>query len=294
MTAGKSEPSGAAVPGEAFETFEDRPDARVARGLVYGSARQGGMMRDLRLDLYLPDPQSAETRAETQAQVPLLIWLHAGGFTGGRHDLPIYLRLARQMVSGGCALAMVEYRLGAQEEDLEEDLARRFAAMTAKRDPNISADLAGPAAVAACADLCMAMGWLVTRAGALGLAPRPVLGGSEAGACTALAAAFAAPLLGLERPDPAGVLSYSGALAWPALFEPDRSPVLAFHNPADPQVDIGPVRKLAETCANVTLIEVPDHPNGSVRLWPEEGRAASFGRIRDRLHEWTSARPAAP
>src|SRR5699024_2174104 len=77
-----------------------RPDekygVKTASGIVYASRSTG----DLALDLYQPATDSA---------VPVVIWLHGGGwFTGDRTLAP---DLATYFVSSGIAMASIDYRL---------------------------------------------------------------------------------------------------------------------------------------------------------------------------------------
>ncbi|WP_304454673.1 alpha/beta hydrolase [Nocardiopsis sp. YSL2] len=73
---------------------------RSELGLVYAPRATG----DLLLDLHLP--------ARADRPVPVVLWLHGGGwFTGDRTLAP---DLARHVRSTGCAFASIEYRLSGQ------------------------------------------------------------------------------------------------------------------------------------------------------------------------------------
>ena len=73
---------------------------RVDAGLVYARRETG----DLLLDLHRPPA--------TGAPVPVVLWLHGGGwFTGDRTLAP---DLARHAATTGCAMASIEYRLSGQ------------------------------------------------------------------------------------------------------------------------------------------------------------------------------------
>ncbi|WGW11902.1 alpha/beta hydrolase [Saxibacter everestensis] len=77
-----------------------RDTVRVDRDIVF--ARPGDA--DLLLDLYRP--------ARTSRPVPVVLWLHGGGwFTGDRTLAP---DLARRVAATGLAMASVEYRLSGQ------------------------------------------------------------------------------------------------------------------------------------------------------------------------------------
>ncbi|MBD7996356.1 alpha/beta hydrolase [Arthrobacter sp. Sa2CUA1] len=73
---------------------------RVVTDIVYASRPSG----DLLLDLYYPP--------RAQNRVPVVLWLHGGGwFTGDRTLAP---DLARHAAATGCAVASIEYRLSGQ------------------------------------------------------------------------------------------------------------------------------------------------------------------------------------
>lgn len=72
---------------------------RVDADVVFARRDTG----DLLLDLYLP---------ASDRPVPVVLWLHGGGwFTGDRTLAP---DLARHAIATGCAMASIEYRLSAQ------------------------------------------------------------------------------------------------------------------------------------------------------------------------------------
>ncbi|WP_159945035.1 MULTISPECIES: alpha/beta hydrolase [unclassified Nocardiopsis] len=76
------------------------PEVRSDPGLVFARRESG----DLLLDLYRP--------ASGDRPVPVVLWLHGGGwFTGDRTLAP---DLSRRVRATGCAVASVEYRLSGQ------------------------------------------------------------------------------------------------------------------------------------------------------------------------------------
>src|SRR5699024_7346806 len=76
--------------------LDEKYGVKTASGIVYASRSMG----DLALDLYQPATDSA---------VPVVIWLHGGGwFTGDRTLAP---DLATYFVSRGIAMASIDYRL---------------------------------------------------------------------------------------------------------------------------------------------------------------------------------------
>jgi len=267
-----------------FADFDAGTGTRVAAGAVYGTALLGAGPRSLRASLYLP--KAART------PVPVLVWMHGGGFETGDPDTLQIRRLARQLTARGFALAAPQYRLGAQEADLSPEARGKLGALAAMPATQGAEALAGPRAIAAAEDVARFLDWLAARAEGLGLCPRPVLGGSGAGAATAFNAAFLLPWLGLSHPDPAGILSYSGGFAWPGLYEPGRMPVFALHNPDDKEVDIAAIRALSQMDPDLELIEAFEHEHGALRLYPKEPKAETFGRLRAMLARWAGATAA--
>ena len=265
--------------GTGFGVFDGRAGSRVAADVVFGHAPLGGQEVALRASVYLPKPGGRPP--------PLLVWIHGGGFRDGRHDQLQIRRLARQLTIEGFALATPEYRLGAGEADLT---ATRERLAELERLPVAGEPwMAGAAAIAATEDVAAFLGWLEEQRGELGFAGRPVLGGSGAGAVTAFNAAYLAPFLGLERPEPGGILSYSGGFAWPELYEPGKYPVFALHSPFDDTLGIGPVRALSQMDPALELIEAWEQEHGLLRVHPQETKPVTFGRIRAMLEAWAAA-----
>lgn len=260
----------------ALAAFDARAGTRMAAAVVYGDAPLAGRRIALEATLYLP--------AAGGAPAPVLVWL-----PGARRDRVRTRRLARHLTAEGCALAAPRLRWQAVEADLSPATRARLPALADLPPAPGAAALAGPAALAATEDAALFLGWLVARAPALGLAGRPVLGGSGAGAAVAFNAAFLAGLLALERPDPGGILCYSGGFAWPALYRPATCPVFAMHNPFDAILPIGSVRALARADPALELVEAWLQDHGALCAHPREPRPVTFGRIRDRLRDWAGA-----
>lgn len=260
----------------ALADFDARAGTRRAEAAVYGNAPLAGRRIALQAALYLPAPGGAPA--------PVLVWLPATG-----RDSAQTRRLARQLTAEGFALAVPRVRRQAGEGDLAPPTRARLPALADLPLAPGAAALAGPAALAATEDAVRFLAWLAARAPALGLAGRPVLGGGGVGAAVAFNAAFLAPHLGLGRPDPGGILSYSGGFAWPTLYRPAVWPVFAIHNPFDRIVPIAPVRALSQADPALELVEAWLHAHGTLRAHPREPRPVTFGRIRDRLRAWAGA-----
>lgn len=264
-----------------FADFDKRAGTRVAANVVYGQAPLAGQEVALHATLYLPRPGGRPP--------PLLVWIHGGGFRDGTHDQLQIRRLARQLTIEGFALATPEYRLSAEEPDLSVTTRSRLTPLERLPVADEAGWMAGAAAIAAAEDLARFMVWLEDRRGELGFAGRPVLGGSGAGAVTAFNLAYLVPWLGLERPEPAGILSYSGGFAWPELYEPGKYPVFALHSPFDETLKITSIRALSQLDPELELIEAWEQEHGLLRVHPQEPKPVTFGRIRAMLEAWTAA-----
>ena len=78
---------------------------RSDRDVVFSRPPEG----ELLLDLFLPDDQEAAAPDPASARIPVIIWLHGGGwFTGDRTLAP---DLQARANATGCAIASIEYRL---------------------------------------------------------------------------------------------------------------------------------------------------------------------------------------
>ena len=262
-----------------FAVFDAKVGARVAADLVYGHAPLLGREVPLHASLYLPAAQDGP--------VPLLVWLHGGGFTSGDYGELQIRRLARQLTLEGFALAAPQYRLEAQESDLSPKVRDRLGALNRLPVAGEITELAGARAIAACEDAVRFLTWLEGQGDALPRLSRLVLGGSGAGAVTAFNAAFLAPWLGLARPDPAGIISISGGFAWPDLYVPGKYPVFALHNPFDTRLGIASIRALSHRDATVELIEALEQEHGVLKTHGDEPKATTFGRLRRLLTRMT-------
>ena len=266
--------------------FDPRAGTRMAADVLYAHAVLGGVPVALHGTLYLPAPGGAAA--------PLLVWLPGNGHPTEQHDGQHdgqrgrlqTRRLARQLTAAGFALATPQLRPRAECDDLAEATRARLAEIERMPVAPGAARLTGWPALAATEDAARFVGWLAARAAALGLAPRPVLGGTGDGAATAFNLAFLAPFLGLERPEPAGILSFSGGFAWPGLYRPAVYPVFALHNPFDQTLDIGPIRALSQIDPALELIEAWEHQHGALRVHPKESRTQAYGRLRALLRDW--------
>ena len=253
---------------------------------VYGEAPYRGASKTLHVDLYLPDP--------TLRPAPLFVWWHGGGFRNGQYHHVEHRKLARQLNREGFAVAAPEYRLRSKDEDLASVTRAKMPAIEAQRMEGFRENLSNAQAHAAMEDAIRVLVWLEAQRERLGFAGKFVLGGSSAGAITAINAVQLAPHIGLDRPDIGGIIGFSGGFAFPDLYEPELCPVFAMHNPADQRVDIASIRTVAAKDASVMLLECADQEHGGIRIHPGEPKKVHYGRIRSLVAQMSGVAPKKP
>jgi acetyl esterase/lipase len=178
----------------------------VERGIVYREAPAlGGGRARLKLDLYRP---------EGVRHAPVVIWVHGGGFTGGRReDMGPY---AQAMADRGFESATISYRLG--------------------RRPG-----GGRLVRAAEHDLDGAVAWFRRHRRSLGIDSRRLfVGGYSAGAVTSLRVALRG------RPRVRGAVIIAGALSGAPVAR-RAAPVIWFHGSADHTVPYAAARSGCRT-----------------------------------------------
>jgi dienelactone hydrolase len=261
-----------------FEALDKRQGSEHAGDVLYAQAPLRGVLKDLKLDLFLPH--------KDRRPAPCLVWLQDDGGEDGPERTARFHRLARWCAQGGFALIVPEFRQGAVEADLEPITRQALPKLSEIAAPDLPASISGPSALAAMEDIVCALVWLEENGAALGLRKFPILGGGGFGAFTAFHTVYAALTMGHQVPRVSGLLSFSGGLAWPSLFMRGRMPIFALHNPADPTYPITTIREIAQADPSVELIEGLEHKTGAIKLWPGEGRAASHARILSYLEKW--------
>ncbi|MBK1636320.1 alpha/beta hydrolase [Rhodovulum adriaticum] len=240
--------------------------------LEYGRAICRGAEVALTLDLSLPKAVAGP--------VPLVMWMHPGGFHGGDKGWAGHRTDARWLTKAGYAYAVINYRLRAVADDLSPPVARRMGALQRHRDPAFRKNLSGAAALAALEDALTALNWLAGQRERFNLSDWVALGGNSAGAITAFNVVHLAGFFGLPRPAIRALVSISGGFAYPGLYAPALVPVHALHSPADPRVDIAAIRQVARIGgAAVELIESEAQQHGRVRLSPDEPARDAYRRI---------------
>lgn len=238
----------------------------------YGRAPCRGEQVPLRLDLNLP--------RRAPGPVPLVVWIHGGGFSHGDKSWAGHRTDARWLTRAGYGCAAINYRLRASKGDLSAPVSERVEALQQHRLPWFRKGLSGAPALAAMEDALTALAWLMDNRDRFGLSGWVALGGNSAGAITAFNVAHLSGFFGLSRPAIRGIVSISGGFAYPDLYAPAMVPVHALHNPADPRVDIAAIRAVAERGGPwVELVEAPEQEHGRVRLFRDEPAREAYGRI---------------
>lgn len=248
------------------------------RGLVYAKKPVQGQMMALKADFFAPKGAGAPA--------PLLVWLGADVLSDREMNPKGPQRLAEVLTRKGVALAAPMVRVGATRGDLPYSAIERLGSLEALRDKSVDPDLSTIPTIAATQDICALLAFVAENAEELGLSGQIVLAGASMGAGLAFNVGVVAPALGLDRPTPAGILSYSGACAWPSLYEPGTLRVFALNNPVDPKTPIGPIRAMAEKDPSIELIESMEQAHGSLGLWPQETALQACLRIQTRVIQW--------
>lgn len=258
--------------------LDKKAGTEQAQGLSYAEMPLGGERVELAMELFLP---------KTSARpAPLLVWLGPDCLTDREVNPTGPRRLADFLTRNGVAMAMPAVRVGATRADLPDALAERLAMIEPKRDKSVDAILSTFPAVAATQDICALLARVSQDGGAMGLSGQTVLAGAGIGAGLAFNVAIVSPHLGLSRPDPVGVISYSGTCAWPSLFTPDTIRAFALHNPTNRRIPIGPIRVMAARDPSFELIEGIEQAHASLGLWPQESMQDACRRLLARVQTW--------
>lgn len=206
----------APVPGSAPLRYRDEVFAAVdtTPNLVYGAAvDQLGNPTTLRLDVYEPADDDETTR-------PAIVFVHGGSFRSGSRTSPEIVDQANYFARRGYVVASISYRLA----------------------PNgctsVSAECV-EAIIDAREDAQAAVRYLRANAAALRVdTNRIAIGGTSAGAITAIGVAYGADLPG-DSGNPGysaavrGAQSISGAAVFNGYIDSTDAPVLMFHGTAD-------------------------------------------------------------
>lgn len=240
--------------------------------LEYGRAVRRGEEVGLKLDLTVP--------RSAPGPVPLVMWIHGGGFRAGQKTWAGHMTDARWLTKAGYAYASIDYRLKAGSEDLSAPVARRMAKLRQYRSHGFRKNLSGAASLAVMEDALTALSWLDGQRDNYNLSDWVAIGGNSAGAITAFNLVHLSGFFGLWRPAIRGLVSISGGFAYPSLYAPSQVPVHALHGPGDELVDIRFIREIARIGGDaVELVESEDQQHGRVRLHPKEPPRDAYARI---------------
>ena len=205
-----------AVPGDGPTRFRDEvfTEVTVTSNLAYGTAvDQLGTPVTLRVDLYEPTGDTATER-------PVIVWVHGGSFRGGSRTSPEIVDQARTFARKGYVTASISYRLhptGCTVIDVYCVTAIR----QAKYDAQAS------------------VRWLRDHASTYRLDPdRIAMGGSSAGAITALNVAYGAADTepGGSNPGPSSSIQAAVSLSGASILNDPNAgepPALLFHTTGD-------------------------------------------------------------
>lgn len=175
----------------------------------------------LELDLYLPDIQ------DTEKKIPLILYVHGGGFSGGNRLDPLISKMAEEMNTSGYAFASISYRLLMKGKSFGCDQPAHQKIMVFQQSM---------------IDVRRATAYLISRQNDFKLdMSNVILAGSSAGAEAILHTAYWStanlPIEALVLSADfkyAGIISMAGALIDPAMITAENAlPSLFFHGTCD-------------------------------------------------------------
>ena len=242
--------------------------------------------RPLEADVYLPDGTPA---------TDLLVWMHSGGFRSGTRSHRNHARIAVEFARHGYATAFIDYRLARPPAILRLGTEARLALLiddARAAGEEMHETFFGARPLGVVEDCCAFLNFAETQKTTWNLSGRYLVGGSSAGAISALNTLYLPQALGLSRPPVATVLAYSGGFAYPSYLGQTGARILAQACPSDERVPVSSIRRY---CAALTtpgsdrcvLIEHPHYAHGDLGITPTEplrnavARAVAFDRAAD-------------
>ncbi|WP_406736314.1 alpha/beta hydrolase [Thioclava sp. GXIMD4215] len=230
---------------------------------------------DLHVDLYRPK--------ESSGPVPLVVWLHAGGFRTGSRQSWTHAKIAQIFVDEGYAFAALDYRLARPPAVLSWPTQQKLSELLNDGQthcPGLNESFRGRRPMAVVEDVCAFFGWITAREAEFGLSGEYLLAGASAGGISVLNTLFLAEHLGRTLPPIRAAFVLSGGFAFPSFMGATRTPILAIHNPADERVDFSAIMLLKEKRPEqVELIVAHRQKHGFPMVIPEEPMAAGIGRF---------------
>lgn len=248
----------------------------------YTQARTKKGVQSLEFDIHLP---------EGEGPSDLLVWMHSGGFRSGSRTHPAHDRIAAAFGAHGIATAFIDYRLARSRSVLTTSVAAQLKDLVADAEQSgeeMTKTFYGPRALAVVEDCCAFLNKVENWKTEFRLSGRYLLGGSSAGAISALNTLYLAPKLGILRPKIDTVFAFSGGFAYSSSLHTTGARVLAQHNENDDKVPISSIRRLASMAPDpFLLIESEVSKHGDIKLMPEEpletvvARCVAFDRALD-------------
>jgi len=219
----------------------------------------------------------------------LIVWMHSGGFRGGSRHHPSHRRIADRFARHGYACAFIDYRLARPPAILRPATDALLDALIKEAQASgeqMQETFYGPRALSVVEDCCAFLNHIRARCDELNLSGRYLLSGSSAGAISALNTLYLPTFLGIERPEIATVLAFSGGFSYTPRLYRTGARILAFHNASDQKVPISSIRRFAaNTLDPCTLIESDHQEHGSLlleprdKLWRAVWRCVAFDRM---------------
>lgn len=228
--------------------------------------------RALQADIFLPPGTEP---------APLIVWMHSGGFRSGSREHPIHARIAAAFASHGYAMAFIDYRLARPPATLQPQVETALPDLIAEAEANgeeMHETFYGSRPMGVVEDCCAFLGVARACAADWRLSGRFLLGGSSAGAISALNTLYLPRRLGLQRPDISTVFAFSGGFAY-AQPAATGARILAVHNPTDDRVPVSSIRRFAAISHDpCLLIESDTQDHGALTLDPAEPLIAAVSR----------------
>jgi acetyl esterase/lipase len=253
-----------APPGDGPLRYRDAvfSDVTTTSGIVYGSAvNESGDTQQLALDLYEPAGDTAAAR-------PAVVWVHGGSFRTGNRTSPELVDEATTLGRQGYVSVSISYRLssvgcasgGASVACLAEIVDAKHDAQAAVR-------------------------FLRAHAAEYRIDPdRIAIGGTSAGAITALNVAYGADDVGTSgNPGPSSQVRAAVSLSGAAILtqpDPGEPPALLFHGTADFVVPYAWAEATASTAQSEGLV-------GDLVSWEGDGHVP-YVKHRSEILEQTS------
>jgi dienelactone hydrolase len=204
----------------------------LEQDVVYGQGQVAGGMKDLKLDLYIPDVIPLEG---TTNQFPLMVIIHGGGFTGGDKAQNHMFEYALEYAERGWLVASINYRLFGDDPTPS---ARVDALYQYTKSPWGAYDQNTRAAISSVDDTLKAIEFLQARPDVK--ASWTTLTGFSAGGFSALVTGYALDDHGINRPPVALVIDNWGWIGDIAPTNPisNTDPaLLIIHGTADATIN---------------------------------------------------------